>query len=180
MSKPIWGVGAALFALGLAGCSTNSSKPVRVQQAESGPPACHSFQWVSPTKEAASFTEQRVRDAALATLKEKGYEITPENADCRVSYVYSGSERAKPKPSVGVGAGGGSGGRYGGIGVSIPIGHRDEYSGTLTIDVIDTAKNAQVWSGSLDAAFSGAELTDEEAKAGVAKVLEEFPNASGQ
>jgi hypothetical protein len=170
---------ATMFAaVTLAGCATSSS-PVRVDQAESGPPACHGFQWSSPSTDAASFTEQRVRDAALATLKENGYTIS-DNADCRISYVFSASERAKPKPSVGVGAGGGSGGVGGGIGVSIPVGHRDKYSGTFTIDVIDTARNAQVWSGSLDADFSGPEMTDEEAKRVVETVLDKFPNAGGQ
>lgn len=168
---------AAMFAI--AGCATPGTN-VRVDQAESGPPACHSFQWWSPSKDATSFTEQRVRDAVLAELKDKGYAISPEDADCRVSYLFSASERPKSKPSVGVGAGGGSGGIGGGIGVSIPVGRRNEFSGTFTIDVIDAARNAQVWSGSIDGAFKGAELTEDEAKEAARTVLEEFPNASGQ
>jgi Domain of unknown function (DUF4136) len=174
------GTGATTFAaiVMLAGCATSSS-PVRVDQAESGPPACHAFQWSSPSQDAASFTEQRVRDAALAELKEKGYAVS-DNADCRISYVFSASERGKSKPSVGVGASGGSYGVGGGIGVSIPVGQRDKYSGTFTIDVIDTAKNAQVWSGSLDAGFSGPDMTAEEAQGVVETVLAKFPNATGQ
>jgi hypothetical protein len=178
MARKFGATATAFTAATLAACATSSS-PVRVDQAESGPPACHGFQWSSPSQDAASFTEQRVRDAALATLEKKGYAIA-ENADCRISYVFSASERAKPKPSVGVGAGGGSHGVGGGIGVSIPIGDRDKYAGTFTIDVIDTAKNAQVWSGSLDASFAGPEMTDEEAKRVVEAVLAKFPDAAGQ
>ena len=163
----------------LAACATTSS-PVRVDQAESGPPTCHGFQWLSPSQEATSFTEQRVRDTVLAQLKEKGYTIAPEGADCRISYLFSATERPKNKPSVGVGAGGGSGGVGGGIGVSIPVGRRNEYSGTFTLDVIDAAKNAQVWSGSIDASFKAAELTEEEAKDAVATVLAKFPDASAR
>ena len=165
----------AIFSL--AGCAT-ASNPVRVQQADSGPPKCHTFTWLSPSKDAASFTEQRVRDAALETLKAKGYTVADEAADCRISYAYAASERAKPKPSVGVGAGGGSGGAVGGIGISIPVGHRDKYSGTLTLDVIDVAKNAQGWSGALDASFDNADLTPEQASEAVKAVLAKFPDAS--
>jgi Domain of unknown function (DUF4136) len=161
----------------LAGCTTASS-PVRVDQAESGLPKCSTFQWLSPSQDAASFTEQRVRDATLETLKAKGYAVATEGADCRVSYVFAASEPAKSKPSVGVGAGGGSGGVGGGIGVSIPVGRRDKYSGTLTIDVIDSARNAQVWSGSLDASFAAAEMTQQEANEAVKTVLAKFPDAS--
>jgi hypothetical protein len=68
------------------------------------------------------------------------------------------------------------GGIGGGIGVSLPIGKRNQQSGTFTIDVVDAAKNAQVWSGSLDTSVAKSELNEDQARELVAKVLERFPN----
>jgi Domain of unknown function (DUF4136) len=165
-----------LVAFLAAGCASPASK-VRVDKAETLP-ACGSFGWQSPSEQPASFTDQRVRDAALAALKTKGYPIVEDKPDCKLSYVLSTQEVAKSKPGVGVGVGGGSGGVGGGIGISLPIGKKKGESGTFTLDVIDTAKNAQIWSGALDATFEAHELTEAEAREVVERVLAEFPNRS--
>ena len=164
-------VGAAL----LAGCTATAPSRVRVDMAESGLPSCKTFAWLPTPQQPASFTEQRVKSEVLAKLKEKGY-AEAEKADCRVTYVLDVHEQPKNKPRVGVGAGGGSGGLGGGIGVSLPIGKKNEQAGTFTIDIVDAAKNAQVWSGSLDATFAKAELNEDEAREVVAKVLEKYPD----
>ncbi len=76
-----------------------------------------------------------------------------------------------------MGAGGGSRGVGGGIGVSIPVGQKkDQRVGEFTLDVIDVASNAQIWSGALEAAFAAEELTQEEAEGAVRKVLDAFPD----
>lgn len=166
----------------LAGCASMQPRsPVRVDMAETGVPNCKSFKW-NPTgvpataQQPASLTEQRLQREIMAKLKEKGYSESSDKADCRVTYVLDVHEAPRSKPSVGVGAGGGSRGVGGGIGVNLPIGRRNQQSGTFTIDVIDSAKNAQVWSGSLDASFAKAELNEDEAREVVAKVLERFPD----
>jgi len=164
------------IAAATAGCASAPSSPVRVDVAESGLPKCQSFDWLPTAQQPASFTEQRVKTAVMAQLKQKGYTETTAKPDCRVTYVLDVHERPRQKPNVGVGAGGGSGGLGGGIGVSLPIGKRNEQAGTFTIDVVDAAKNAQVWSGSLDASFAKAELNEDEAQEVVAKVLERFPD----
>jgi hypothetical protein len=165
--------GAAL----LSGCASMQSRSdVRVDVAETGLPNCQSFAWNPTAQQPASLTEQRMQREIMAKLKEKGYSESKDKADCRVSYVLEIHEVPRSKPSVGVGAGGGSGGIGGGIGVSLPIGKRNQQSGTFAIDVIDAAKNAQVWSGSVDASFAKAELSDDEAREVVAQVLERFPD----
>ena len=166
----------ALAATLIAGCATTQSSPVRVNVADSGLPDCRTFDWLPTPQQPASFTEQRVKSEVMAKLKAKGYSEATEKPDCRVTYVFEVHERPKNKPSVGVGAGGGSGGLGGGIGISLPIGNKNEQAGTFTIDVVDAAKNAQVWSGALDASFAKAELTEDEAREVVAKVLERFPD----
>jgi hypothetical protein len=164
----------AIAAFVAAGCGTNS--PVRVDRADRDLTACRTFDWLQPANAPATLADQRVRAAALAELERKGYSIVTADPDCRVSYVLSTIERPQAKPRVGVGAGGGSRGIGGGIGISLPVGKQDRYGGTLTLDVIDVATNAQIWSGSLDAAFEAAELTEEEARAGAKRILAEYPD----
>jgi hypothetical protein len=161
----------------LAGCTTMQSRSdVRVDMAETGLPNCKAFAWNPTPQQPASITEQRMQREIMARLKEKGYSESKDKADCRITYVLEVHEVPRSKPSVGVGAGGGSGGIGGGIGVSLPIGKRNQQSGTFAIDVIDAAKNAQVWSGSLDASFAKAELNDDEVREVVGKVMERFPD----
>jgi hypothetical protein len=160
-----------------SGCASPASK-VRVDKADADLGTCRSFAWQAPSEQPASFTEQRVRTAALATLKTKGYAVVDDKPDCKLSYVLASQEVAKSKPGVGVGVGGGSGGIGGGIGISLPIGKKKGEAGTFTLDVIDTAKNAQIWSGAIDATFEAAELTEDEARVVVERVLAEFPNRS--
>lgn len=162
-----------------AGCATQTST-VRVDAAEGGLPQCRTFAWNPGSGDAASFTDQRVRTAVMQTLQAKGYSESADKPDCRIAYNLSTREVPKAKPGVGVGVGGGSGGVGGGIGITLPIGKRKGQSGTFTLDVIDNAKNAQVWSGSIDADFDSAELSDAETKAVVEKVLAKFPNRAGQ
>ena len=141
---------------------------------------CRTFDWHPASSDAASFTEQRVRTAALKQLQEKGYSLSTDKPDCRITYVLSTQDRPKPKPSVGVGAGGGSGGVRGGIGVSLPIGRHKEQVGTFTLDIVDVAQNAQIWSGTVDVAYRAGEVSDEDAAEAVQVILAEFPDRAAQ
>ncbi len=160
----------------LAGCAAPGSR-VRVDQVEGGLPACRTFGWQAISGDATSLSDQRVRAAVLTQLEAKGYQQAAENPECRIAYHMTTREIPKPKPSVGVGVGGGSRGMGGGIGVSLPIGRRPGFTGTFTLDVIDAAKNAQVWSGSVDAELENADLTDDEAQRLAQEVLAQFPDA---
>jgi len=163
----------------LAGCAAQTSN-VRVDMAESGLPNCQSFAWNPLGSDAASLTDQRVRDQVMQTLRAKGYTESADKPDCRIAYHMTKRQVPPPKPKVGVGVGGGSRGVGGGLGISLPIGKSKAMSGTFTLDVIDAAKNAQVWSGSLDASFKAAELDEAEAKAVVEKVLARYPDRVAQ
>lgn len=164
-----------VLAAALLGCAATSSQ-VRVDKASDVDlTQCRTFDWLPQTNDAASLTDQRVRSAALSTLEEKGYTLA-KDPDCRISYIFSTHERPLEKPQIGVGAGGGSRGVGGGIGVSLPIGKRNRFGGTLTLDVIDAAKNAQIWSGTLDASLPEQELSEEQARAIVREILSQFPD----
>jgi hypothetical protein len=112
----------------------------------------------------------------MAKLKDKGYEEVADKADCRIAYHLATREIPKSKPGVGVGVGGGSGGIGGGIGVSLPIGRKSGFTGTFTLDVIDNAKNAQVWSGALDTELAATDVSDNEAKMLADEVLSAYPD----
>jgi hypothetical protein len=170
---------AAMSVLMLGACTTTSSN-VHVDKADIDFAKCQTFDWFATEQEATSLTDQRVRAAALAELERKGYTVAKQTPDCRITYALSSYERPEAKPRVGVGVGGGSGGIGGGIGVSLPVGRRDSRGGTLTVDIIDADKKAQIWSGSLDASFAAEELTQEEAQELVATILGEFPNRGGE
>jgi hypothetical protein len=171
-------VGGALVAIAIS--SAHADPKVRVDKADVDLGACRTFAWQAPSEGAASFTDQRVRAAVMATLKAKGYTEVTEKPDCRVSYVFSSQEVSKRSgPSIGVGVGGGARGIGGGVGIGLPIG-RKKQTGTITIDVIDAARNAQIWSGALDGTFKSTELTEVEAKQMVSKVLAKYPNRVGQ
>ena len=174
MIKPFLAV-ATVCALWLSGCASTPT-PVRVDAAEGGLPNCQSFAWLPPAPEAASLTDQRVQAAVMAQLEAKGYAQSSDKPDCRITYLLTTHELPESKPRVGVGAGGGSGGIGGGIGISLPIGRRNQEAGTLVIDVIDAAKNAQVWSGSLEAAFEKKEPNDDELHAAIERVLAQYPD----
>lgn len=170
---------SALVLTVLAGCAAPSPR-VRVDQAEGGLPACRTFGWQAISGDAASLGDQRVKAAVMAELEKKGFEQAAENPDCRIAYHMTTRELPKAKPSVGVGVGGGSRGVGGGIGVSLPIGRRAGFTGTFTLDVIDAAKNAQVWSGAMDVELAQAELSDEEARQLAEEVLSAYPDAKAR
>jgi hypothetical protein len=86
----------------------------------------------------------------------------------------------KRKPTIGVGVGGGSGGVRGGIGVGVPIGSQKEQVGTLTLDIVDVAQNAQIWSGSLDVGLHNQEISEEEATEAVGLILGKFPDRASR
>jgi hypothetical protein len=169
----------SVLLLAVSGCAAQRPE-VRVDKAETDLSKCRTFDWRSASSEAASLTDQRVREAALKRLEEKGYTLATDKPDCQITYVLSTQDRPKPKPSVGVGAGGGSGGVRGGIGVSLPIGRHKGQVGTFTLDIVDTAQNAQIWSGSVDVAIRASEISGEDADEAVRVILAEFPDRAAK
>jgi Domain of unknown function (DUF4136) len=164
-----------IVTIALAACAAPAAR-VRVDQADRLP-SCRTFAWHAVPGDAASLSDQRVRAAVMEQLKKKGYQEVTDKADCRIAYHLTTREIPKAKPGVGVGVGGGSGGVGGGIGVSLPIGRKSGLTGTFGLDVIDNAKNAQVWSGSIDAELAAAELSEREAHDLANEVLSAYPNS---
>ena len=161
------------IALAAAACAT---APKLYVDAADEPLTCGSFGWLELPERPASIAEQRIRTEVMRTLQAKGYAEDNEGPDCLVSgAIYAGARPGSPV-SVGVGAG-----RWGGsfgtsVGVSVPVGGGTRTVGNLAIDVIDVARNAEVWRGTLESAFRTPEPTSEEVGGAVRKVLEAFPS----
>jgi Domain of unknown function (DUF4136) len=124
-----------------------------------------------------SLTDNRVRNAVAAALQAKGYVFDETHPDFRVGYTLNVYER--PKESgvrIGLGAGGGGGNMAGGVGLSVPVGSTTEKMGTLIIDIIDSAKNAQVWTASYEQKVPAEGMSDKDANTVVSTILARFPN----
>jgi hypothetical protein len=143
------------------------------------PMACSSFAWMDTPERPASIAEQRIRVEVMRTLQEKGYAEDDDAPDCRVAgVIYAGDRPGSPGSPVNVGLGAGrwGGGLGGSIGVSMPVGGSARTFGNLAIDVIDVARNAEVWRGTLEHAFGTPDPTPDEIGEAVRRILEEFPS----
>jgi hypothetical protein len=165
-------------ALLIVGCASSPASNVRVDKDASADFShCRSFGWLKPEHgTASSLNEQRIQTAAIGALKAKGYREEEGSPDCRITYEFATRELPKSGPSIGVGGGGGSGGIGGGIGLSFPLGHKQKVAGTLTLDVIDASRNAQIWTGSVDRTLSTPELTDADAGKAAKEILAKYPD----
>ena len=169
--------GLALVSLGiLAACA--APQKLYVDSAEE-PPRCTSFGWIQAGDRPTSIAEQRLRSEVMQALIAKGYTEDEASPDCLVAgKIFTGS-RSGSGASVGVGAGSWGGSFGGSVGVSLPVGGGARTVGNLAIDVIDVELNAEVWSGTLEGAFSSPDPSSDEVGAAVRTVLEKFPSHAG-
>ena len=165
--------GIVLVSLALAAGGCASPPRLHVDTADE-PVTCTSFGWLEKSQW-ASITEQRLRAEIMEALAGKGYTTDEEAPDCRVSGVIFVGARPGSPVRVGLGAGSWGGNTGGSVGVSMPMGGGARTVGNLAIDVIDIARNAEVWRGTLENAFATGEPTPEQVSGAVAQVLAEFP-----
>jgi len=142
--------------------------------------AYKTFGWFAEKKDeqADSLVSRRVRTAVIASLQSKGYALNEAAPDVQISYALRVYE--KPKDSgmrIGVGAGGGSGNVAGGVGLSIPVGKRNENVAAMTLDAVDPTRKAQVWTASYEMRIAGQDITDAEAQKLIDILLEKYPRA---
>jgi len=167
------GGAAGLITLLLGGCAT---APEVIVDSGAAPVACERMAWFIVEEQTETLTDQRMRAEVMAQLAAKGYEVSDPEPDCLVAYRLVTRTDYRPGPSVGIGMGGSSGRVGGGVGVNVPVGESARALGTLSLDVIDAARNAQLWSGTLERATRSAEPEGEEIRAAVAQILAAFPD----
>jgi len=170
--RPVAYALAAGAALAIAACATAPKRYVDAMDEQLG---CASIAWLESSDRPASIPEQRIRTEVLATLEAMGYVIDEEAPDCLVhGLVFTGARPGSPV-SVGLGAGRWGGNFGGSVGVSMPMGGGTRTVSNLAIDVINVERNAEVWRGTLESAFSRSDPSPDEVAAAVRHLLETFP-----
>lgn len=177
---------AGVLALLIAACATPPK--VRVDQdTRVNLAAYQTFAWLEPVKSEpgvaappnaapTSLQVERVKSAVISALKGKGYELDEARPEFRVTYVLHIFERPKDSGMrIGLGAGGGSGRVGGSVGLSIPVGTLTTKVGSMTIDIVDVARNAQVWTGTYEDTMSEPP-TDADVNRFVAAILAKYPS----
>lgn len=158
-----------------AACS--SSPKVRVDQDSHAKFSNYkSFAWVDAQAEAGTLAGQRARGSITVALQAKGYALDEAHPDVRVSYVLNVYERPKQSGMrIGLGAGGASGNVGGGVGVSLPVGKRNETAAAMTVNVIDASRNEQVWVGSYEMILLRNVATDADVTTLVDAIMAKYP-----
>lgn len=100
------------------------------------------------TKQIDSLTADRIQSALISSLQSKGYKISTDNNDAKVSFYLTKSTFTRTDSNVQIGAGFGPYRRLG-MGMSVPLDSttRTYDEGKLTIDIIDTKTNKLIWRG---------------------------------
>lgn len=174
-----------LLAAALAGAGCTTAPRV---QSQSSPDAqlerLRTFGFLEPlgTDRAgyASSLSQELKSAVTREMEARGYRLASE-PDLLVNFFVEQRESAGGGPTVGVGIGGGWGSfrsGYGlGVGISDVLGSGRRTEGTLTIDVVDRARNQLVWSGTATGSITRRMREDPRSAidAAVPRIFAEFP-----
>jgi hypothetical protein len=132
----------------------------------------------------------RARDAIIAELQRKGYQLAtdPATADFSVDFTIGSHERTDinsyPPPYADIGWGGWGygpgwwGGPYWGSSIDV----RQVHEGTLSIDVFDAHSHRPMWHGwaKKDLSQKDREQSEQPIRNAVAAILSRFPPTQGQ
>ncbi|MET0292991.1 MAG: DUF4136 domain-containing protein [Steroidobacteraceae bacterium] len=178
---------AALVALlvVIAGCATGPR--IRSQSAPGGNVANFRtygyFEKLgTDTSSYASVLSLNLKAATSREMESRGYRLATSNPDLLLNFSLAQVEKidGRSGPTFGLGFGRGWGswrGSYGwGAGIN-DVDIRSTTEGTLTIDVVDRAKNEIVWAGSAVAPITSKVLDDPKAAidATVPKIFAKYP-----
>ena len=132
----------------------------------------------------ASIVSRQLKDATNREMQARGYVPTAANADLLINFHVKTKEKleGRPSPSMSIGFGRGWGSWRSGYNWGVGISDRDISStteGTLTIDVVDRARNELLWSGSAVGKLTEKILADPQPAidATVPLIFAKFPKA---
>lgn len=164
-----------LFGAVLAACAGSG---VRVdQETNADLSRCNRFAWMGQSNDPASLTDQRIRDAALESMRAKGYTVVEREADCELSYVIDISNRSRSRSSFSFGMGGGSGNVGAGAGVTVPLGNNKLRAAIVRLNVYDSTRRTQIWTASYDTEVADP-VTPEQANKVVSEILKKYPDST--
>lgn len=104
-------------------------------------------------REYMTITTRNIEDAVDREMQQRGYVRSSSSPDLKINFHIANRDKVQSKPgaTMGVGYGWGGWGWRSYYGYDFMYGARDVETvteGMLTIDVVDRARNAMVWSGS--------------------------------
>ena len=170
----------AVMALVLvAGCATAPAEPAVMKDAGANFGAYRTFGWYPQgnSNQTQSIVDGYIRTAIANAMQGKGYVAAPEGTrpDLLIEYDAASEQKLKEKPfriGIGVGGYGSSGGASVGATSS---GVKEVKEGSLVIHVVDPARNAEVWRGSVARELKQGTVEPAVVDAAVADAFTDFP-----
>ena len=170
----------ALMALVLvAGCATAPAEPAVMKDAGANFGAYRTFGWYPQgnANQTQSIVDGYIRTAITNSMQGKGYVAAPEGAqaDLLIEYEAASEQKLKEKPfriGIGIGGYGSSGGASVG---GTSSGVKEVKEGTLVIHVVDPARNAEVWRGSVSRELKEGTVDPAIVNTAVAEAFTDFP-----
>ncbi|HZF24650.1 MAG TPA: DUF4136 domain-containing protein [Steroidobacteraceae bacterium] len=169
-----------------SGCASNPSQPHTIRDPQANFSAFKTFGWAAEqstqaTGQPVSIVDSTIRAAITDELKRKGYEEAAASTkpDVVLNYETGKAEKVKSSPfriGVGVGGYGSSGGAAAGVSSS---GVKNVIEGALILRVIDPARNAEVWNGSVSRELGKGSVDMGLVQSAVADLLRDFPARAG-
>jgi len=164
----------------LGGCATSqqTSAPSSMRDPAANFAAIRTFGWSAPagaTDQPLTLLDQNIRAAIAAELQRRGYVQSPDKPDLAIAYQTTTAEKLENNPvRVGVGIGGWSGN----VGGSINVGSQSVQKvkeGSLVIHAIETARNAEIWRGSVEGRLGKGTTDAGTISRAVAQAMKDFP-----
>jgi hypothetical protein len=151
-----WGLaGAAVVLLGVSACETLPK--IRTELApDADVSQYHTYDYFDkPSTDRRGYktiTTRSIEDAVDREMRLRGFTRTSNNPDLKINFDIAKRDKVTTRPGPSVGFGYGFGGWRSHYGYDVAFGGRGDVEtvteGTLTIDLVDRAKNELVWSGS--------------------------------
>jgi hypothetical protein len=164
----------------LAGCATSTPEPQSQRDPTADFAAYYTFALaetpgIGSNNPPLQLLDRDIRAAIAEQMRRKGYAEADAQPDLRMIYETRSANRVENNP-VRVGVGIGSwGGNFGG---SVNVGSpsvSNYKQGTLVVHAVDSARNAEVWVGSVSARITSGSLEPAAVSSAVADVMRSFP-----
>lgn len=162
----------------VAGCTTAPAEPASMIDEQANFADYKTFGWLEyEGAEPMSIVDTKIRAAITAEMLRKGYveELAGATADLLLDYQAARTEKVKSKPfSIGIGVG--SYGSGGGGSISTRTSNvKNVTEGSLVINAVDSARNAEVWRSAVSRELGENPVDSGIIKKVVTEVFSDFP-----
>ena len=163
----------------IAGCTTAPAEPKSMIDEQANFASYETFGWLEyEGAEPLSIVDTRIRAAITAEMLRKGYveALAGATADLLLDYQAARAEKVKSKPfSIGIGVG--SYGSSGGGSISTRTSSVENViEGSLVINAVDSARNAEVWRSAVSRELGNEPADSDIIQEVVTEVFGDFPS----